>query len=177
MCIFCRFFLLCLLAERLMKRDPLTQARFINLVLELLLLLSKIELVEAQTLFQASQLGLTFCCFRMPIVATPSWSRLKGLLRMDCWKNTSFPNQCKNIFFIYVSRVETWFWALCFPACLSYSFLLNECSDAERVNFSVVADLKDPLITKVRYLEASLLLVLLCCAPHLKYNKVLKLVE
>lgn len=35
--------------------------------------------------------------------------------------------------------------------------IVNECSDAERVDFSVVADLKDPLITKVRYLEASLL--------------------
>lgn len=36
--------------------------------------------------------------------------------------------------------------------CLSIIFLtLNACSNAERVNFSLVADLKDPLIAKASY--------------------------
>lgn len=32
-------------------------------------------------------------------------------------------------------------------------FFCLSCSDADRVNFSTVADLKDPLIAKVHYLQ------------------------
>jgi hypothetical protein len=82
---------------------------------------------------------------------------------MDCWKNTSFPNQCE-IFNMHITYKQfsfkmISFWCSWFYLILWY--LLNGCSDAERVNFSVVADLKDPLITKVRQLESWLLQVLL----------------
>lgn len=63
------------------------------------------------------QCGFECWSLRMRIVVTRFWFLLKSLLRMDCWRNTSFQNQCKSF---YMSKRFSFqlfpFW------CSSYSF-------------------------------------------------------
>lgn len=88
--LFGRFFLSCLREERLTKKDLLTQARFLILFYSCFI---------SSSFYSLRQCGFEFWFFRMRIVVTHFWFLLRSLLRMDCWKNTSFPNQCESFSF------------------------------------------------------------------------------
>lgn len=87
-------------------------------------------------------------CFRMQIVVIHFWFHLKSLLKMVFWWKKSFQNHCKNI--CSQTHKKGFFFSLFCPIfeVLCSSFLCH-CSNMDRVDFTAVAEIKDPLIAKV----------------------------